>query len=36
MMGAYCEMGQGAEAVKKANGTFGFDVVLKKGGKPVL
>ena len=36
MMGAYCDMGQGADAVKKANATFGFDVTLKKGQKPVL
>lgn len=36
MMGAYCAMGEGASAVKTANATFGFDVTLKKGGKPVL
>jgi len=36
MMGAYCAMGEGGDAVKKANATFGFDVTLKKGQKPVL
>jgi len=36
MMGAYCAMGEGKEAVKKANAVFGFDVTLKKGQKPVL
>lgn len=34
MMGAYCEMGQGTEAVKKCKAKFGFDITLKKGGKP--
>jgi len=36
MMGAYCKMGQAGDAIKKANATFGFDVTLKKGQKPVL
>jgi len=36
MMGAFCDMGEGKDAVKKANATFGFDVTLKKGQKPVL
>lgn len=36
MMGAFCEMGEAAEAIKKANATFGFDITLKKGQKPVL
>lgn len=36
MMGIYCDQGQGADAVKKCKATYGFDIVLKKGGKPVL
>jgi 3-hydroxyacyl-CoA dehydrogenase/3a,7a,12a-trihydroxy-5b-cholest-24-enoyl-CoA hydratase len=34
MMGAYCEMGQGKDAVAKCKAKFGFDITLKKGGKP--
>jgi hypothetical protein len=36
MMGAYCTMGEAKDAVKKCNAVFGFDITLKKGGKPAL
>jgi len=31
MMAAYCDKGEAKDAIKKANGVFGFDITLKKG-----
>lgn len=35
LMSAFLAGGHGADIIKKVNGTFGFNVLLKKGGKPV-
>ena len=35
LMSAFLAGGHGADIIKKVNGTYGFNVLLKKGGKPV-
>lgn len=35
-MSAFMQAGEGASIIKKVNGTFGFNVLKKKGGKPVM
>ena len=36
MMKIFLERGEGKDLVKKVNSVFGFDILAKKGGKPVL
>jgi hypothetical protein len=36
LMSAFLAAGHGADVIKKVNGTFGFNVLKKKGGKPVM
>ena len=36
LMAAFLAAGHGADVIKKVNGTFGFNVLKKKGGKPVM
>jgi len=34
-MGAFLAGGHGKDIIKKVNGTYGFNVLKKKGGKPI-
>jgi len=35
MMNAFLEQGEGAAIIKKVQAVFNFDIIMKKGGKPV-